>query len=582
MAQGDPQWIFDRLFIAMPELAEDYDFVQWAFHLGYLSRKQYEDISSIHRTAKRIWKRGSGNKTILQRIFAVFPELMSINTINLLRQLDVIDEEVGHQLRLVVRASHHVLDKGKPRSIEDIVRRLAAAYGVRLSFEAIDLARIQGVITPNEADTFRGILKGFRSVRQGFEVVGKAENATILEALFLFGSAAVDKNLIRAMETAGVIDTRTARIMIDVLAFGRQAWKAIEGAQGASGLAQRMLLVSQGVFNHEVLDLMVSSKVISPELASYLRPAVTAGREAIRREIAAQQGTTRKYRVVSGEPPIRTFARITKDTDAQILRLLAQAAEEAGREASRLSAGERLGARARADQLRLVRRELHLTMRQMYEQIGYLTIIGEKEAARAALEAMGDLQRKVFRAKSPEDLRGLEMELRQQASRGVDSLISRRENAISLSKMLYRGGSASIATIENRVELGLLQGKSAMEIARDLKQYISPRIPGGSSYVAMRLARTEINNSFHNTSIRYTREMPWVRGYQWHLSGSHGKPDECNQYADKGFYEKSKVPQKPHPNCLCYVTPVTVSETEFDRGLASGRYARYLRQQSSA
>jgi hypothetical protein len=97
----------------------------------------------------------------------------------------------------------------------------------------------------------------------------------------------------------------------------------------------------------------------------------------------------------------------------------------------------------------------------------------------------------------------------------------------------------------------------------------------------MRLARTEINNAFHFTQIRYTREMPWVEGYKWNLSGSHGRPDVCNQMAEhseglgRGVYGKGGVPGKPHPMCLCFITTETIDNATFYKRYRSGAYDRY-------
>jgi hypothetical protein len=37
-------------------------------------------------------------------------------------------------------------------------------------------------------------------------------------------------------------------------------------------------------------------------------------------------------------------------------------------------------------------------------------------------------------------------------------------------------------------------------------------------------------------------------------------------------FAKGDVPRKPHPQCLCFITPETVSEEEFFDKLLSGDY----------
>jgi hypothetical protein len=71
---------------------------------------------------------------------------------------------------------------------------------------------------------------------------------------------------------------------------------------------------------------------------------------------------------------------------------------------------------------------------------------------------------------------------------------------------------------------------------------------------------------------------------RWNLSGSHPEPDECNEYAEQshmpngeaGLWLPEEVPLKPHPNCLCYVTPENVSRDQFIADFESGKYDTYV------
>jgi hypothetical protein len=125
--------------------------------------------------------------------------------------------------------------------------------------------------------------------------------------------------------------------------------------------------------------------------------------------------------------------------------------------------------------------------------------------------------------------------------------------------------------------------------AKEFAASISGLLRQGTAvnYNAMRLARTEMNNAFHFTQIRYTREMPWVDGYSWNLSGSHPSVDICNTMATanhdgigRGVYKKGNVPGKPHPQCFCYLTTVTASNSKFEKQLLNGSYDSYLKDQN--
>jgi len=99
----------------------------------------------------------------------------------------------------------------------------------------------------------------------------------------------------------------------------------------------------------------------------------------------------------------------------------------------------------------------------------------------------------------------------------------------------------------------------------------------------MRLARTEINNAFHAMSAMDIEAKPWVDASQWHLSRSHPKADGCDKLAKDdsanmgpGVYPKGKTPSKPHPQCLCYITPKVQKDDDFLDALVGGRYDSYI------
>lgn len=166
------------------------------------------------------------------------------------------------------------------------------------------------------------------------------------------------------------------------------------------------------------------------------------------------------------------------------------------------------------------------------------------------------------------------------ARAGLDSYVSRSHHNFTLSERVYRNGRSGVKTVEKIINQGLLSGRSSREIAKNVRRYISPRTPGGMSYAALRLGRTELNNAFHQTSIRMAAEDPFTRALRWNLSRSHPKPDKCDEYANgthtrgvnTGEFRIGDVPSKPHPQCLCFTTPVVISEDEFLRSLRQGKY----------
>jgi len=167
----------------------------------------------------------------------------------------------------------------------------------------------------------------------------------------------------------------------------------------------------------------------------------------------------------------------------------------------------------------------------------------------------------------------------------AESIISRRTEGFALSERIYKNAQVGTAQAGRIIERGLARGASAREIAKATRDLFDPSVPGGTSYAAMRLGRTEINNAHHSTTIRLTQDQPWVTGYRWNLSRSHPKPDVCDALAlgssrgrefSAGEYSKQDAPSKPHPQCFCYLSIIQIDREEFLDGLVQGKYDRHL------
>ena len=282
----------------------------------------------------------------------------------------------------------------------------------------------------------------------------------------------------------------------------------------------------------------------------------------------------RRYGLIE---PLRLTEGITRGELADILR---KASREAGRLSGRAALGTRVGSKARARQLRAAEQALAALSRSMWGEIGGLVSQGIRDAAELAADHQMFRDRRMgmpnrFIASYYE---GLVFSAEQSAQ----DIISRRTHGFRLADRIYRNGEITVLKVGQIVEESLALQRSAREIARLVRSYYSPDVPGGASYAAMRLGRTEINNAHHNTTIRLSETLPWVEGYRWHLSSSHPKPDECDEFAShdeglgEGVFGKGNVPSKPHPHCLCYVEVAQMERAEFLEGLIAGRFDRYL------
>lgn len=171
----------------------------------------------------------------------------------------------------------------------------------------------------------------------------------------------------------------------------------------------------------------------------------------------------------------------------------------------------------------------------------------------------------------------------------------RKVNGMNLSQRVWKYTDQFKQTMELGIDVGLGEGRSAQELARDLKSnLLEPdklfrRVrdkrgnlqlskaakafhPGQgvyrSSYKnAMRLARSEINMAYRTSDNLRWGQLDFVVGFEVKLSNNHtlnGKPfrDICDDLAGK--YPKTFKFNGWHPQCRCYSVPILMDPDEFN------------------
>lgn len=172
--------------------------------------------------------------------------------------------------------------------------------------------------------------------------------------------------------------------------------------------------------------------------------------------------------------------------------------------------------------------------------------------------------------------------LKQTAKRNIESVAVREKyTQRPLSEKVWRTKALADGLIGREINKGLARGASADEIAKAVIHMVRPDTPGGVSYAAKRLGRTEINNAFHFQAKQDAQNIPWINQMRWHLSKVHEDDpgDACEDYEQIGFFPVEKVPDKPHPNCRCFVTPVNEPYESFEQKLIQGHYDEHIREQ---
>lgn len=280
---------------------------------------------------------------------------------------------------------------------------------------------------------------------------------------------------------------------------------------------------------------------------------------------------------------------VVQRTEKDVLALLRQTRLDITAQLAKLDKKDTFSAQLRRKQIQLIRKEVAKEQANLWRKMGDLIKARRLDAAARVIELGVDFDAYMFNTigKSGLFTRSVMDALieaeKASARSAIDRMIARvqGDSYVSLSQRVYTS-SVNIGTVlDNKVNSALARGLSAREFAEDLKPYINPDTPGGIRYASMRLARTEINNAAHAVSVENAQGKPWLESMQWELSASHPKPDECDDIAEggprsDGVYEVTKVPARPHPQCFCIVTPVSVDDKTFLDQLAGGGYDDYL------
>ena len=185
--------------------------------------------------------------------------------------------------------------------------------------------------------------------------------------------------------------------------------------------------------------------------------------------------------------------------------------------------------------------------------------------------------------------------LKKMQERNLDALAAfqgRKVDGMNLSQRVWKYVGQFKDQLENALDVGLGEGRSADELSRDVRQnlrdpnrlfrrvrdkrgnlVLSKRAaafhPGRgvyrSSYKnAMRLTRSEINMAYRESDWQRWQSLDFVVGFEIHRSNHEPlcKCDTCAKLV--GRYPKTFKFKGWHPQCMCYATPVLMDEETFD------------------
>lgn len=275
------------------------------------------------------------------------------------------------------------------------------------------------------------------------------------------------------------------------------------------------------------------------------------------------------------------YIELQQAYDRRVRLALGQALDSATAAMHSLEGKVGVGAAVQRAQTATTRAVLLEIIDELFRTLGIVVREGQEDSAAAAKQATllweRDLIKRIFEdERSLKDFESTEI---QRARRNAHTMVTRILNTQQpLAKRLYKSRALAKGQLNRVVNSHLARGSSARDMAKDIRQFVSPDSPGGVSYVAQRLARSEINNAFHAQSIEDMQDRPWVDQVYWKLSKSHPprQPEcKCDLYANIELFPADRVPPKPHPQCLCYVIPKLMGEQEFMNALISGQFREW-------
>jgi len=185
-------------------------------------------------------------------------------------------------------------------------------------------------------------------------------------------------------------------------------------------------------------------------------------------------------------------------------------------------------------------------------------------------------------------------------SKALGAFKKRQISGLNLSDKVWGYTNRFKKEIEYGLGLGLQEGHSAQEMARDLRKYLNDpnklfrRVrdeqgnlhlseaaanyhPGAGQYRssfqnALRLTRTENNIAYRTADHLRMNSLDFIVGYEVHLSSNHPVYDLCDPLSGK--YPKNFKFGGWHPACMCYVTTILKTKKEReadDKRILSGR-----------
>lgn len=272
--------------------------------------------------------------------------------------------------------------------------------------------------------------------------------------------------------------------------------------------------------------------------------------------------------------PLLTLLKLEQANAAYLRRMLEETAKTVEKQLKALDKGG-VSSEVTRMQLEAQRASIKGYLKQDFNKVEDVVRLGQKEAAAAASRVVSRYEQLLQgMVMTPQMMKQIADNEALRAANGIEAALRRMEKTsfVPLAKQVYMTEKLASGWVDDQINQALIKGSTWKELANAISGSINPNVPGGVSYAAERLARTEINNAFHASAAKRFQESNLTEAVEWHLSTSHPEGDICDSLAADGPYDPEKIPRKPHPHCYCYITPVLPEEEAFFNNLFNGKY----------
>jgi len=263
----------------------------------------------------------------------------------------------------------------------------------------------------------------------------------------------------------------------------------------------------------------------------------------------------------------RRFEQGQAATYGQVRDVYKRAAEEIRKDITGLTPGV-----LRTQHLAALQTALDKRAAEMGKEVIAATHQGIVMASAAGSEGVADVSAHMMRdVFSAPQVKRLFAGINERATLAM--LARTRADGLKISDRIWRTSERARNSVRIIVEDAVARGQDSRTTARQVQQYLQPGVWTAHkeetrrrlgvhkdiSYEAMRLARTEMNNAFHEGMLAANQHSPGYQGIYWRLSAARvmPRPDICDDmaastlYGAAGFYPKGQEPVRPHPACLC-------------------------------